>query len=229
MGYPHQANERDDVEEGLLENEKEDEFFLPKANDSNFPQSRKRYRWWSWVLQFAIFLCSLTLFILSRYTEPSDAASPALEAVTYYDTTFQGTFDAPSPYRGTPTPELDWQWEEMIEGSAFNLPNDKLHLLNITEGKIPRWHHTEAKFGGGIAASGWDHCIELMRQDLVCQADVTPYFILDAPPGRPADDLKVDFSIRKKCRDFEKIKSWVRSHTTIESFKDSFVDGVELA
>ena len=43
----------------------------------------------------------------------------------------------------------------MIEGSAFNLPNDKLHLLNITEGKIPRWHHTEAKFGGGIAASGW--------------------------------------------------------------------------
>ncbi len=59
-------------------------------------------------------------------------------------------------------------------------------------------------------------------------ADVTPYFILDAPVGAPADDLKVDFSIHKKCRDFEKVKSWVREHTTIESFKDSFVDGVEL-
>ncbi len=67
-----------------------------------------------------------------------------------------------------------------------------------------------------------------MRQDLVCQADVTPYFILDAPPGAPEDDLKVDFSIHKKCRDFEKVKRWVRGHTTIESFKDSFVEGFEF-
>jgi hypothetical protein len=64
---------------------------------------------------------------------------------------------------------------------------------------------------------------------MMCQADVTPYFILEAPPGRPADDLKVDFSIHKKCRNFEKIKTWVRGHMTIESFKDTFVDGVELS
>ena len=81
----------------------------------------------------------------------------------YHHTTFQGAFDQPSIYRGTPTPELDWQWEEFIEGSAFNLPSDKLHLLNISETDIPRWHHTEPRFGGGVAASGWGfhqiHCL----------------------------------------------------------------------
>jgi len=66
-----------------------------------------------------------------------------------------------------------------------------------------------------------------MRQDLVCQADVTPYFILEAPPGTPVENLKVDFSIRKKCRNFEKVKSWIREHTTIISYKDRFVQGLE--
>jgi hypothetical protein len=68
-----------------------------------------------------------------------------------------------------------------------------------------------------------------MRQDLMCQADVTPYFILEAPEGTPASNLKVDFSVHKKCRDFDKVRSWVRSHTAVISYKDSFVDGVELS
>jgi hypothetical protein len=68
-----------------------------------------------------------------------------------------------------------------------------------------------------------------MRQDLMCQADVTPYFILEAPEGTPANNLKVDFSVHKKCRDFEKVRGWVRSHTAVTSYKDSFVDGVELS
>jgi hypothetical protein len=57
---------------------------------------------------------------------------------------------------------------------------------------------------------------------------VTPYFVLDAPPGAPPDELKIDFSIHKKCRDFDQIKRWVRPHTSIESFKDPFVAGLEF-
>ena len=72
--YSQQATEPDDAEDGLLENEKTDEIFLHKPNDSKLPRNRQRRSWWSWVLQFAVFLCSLTLFILSRYSEPSDVA-----------------------------------------------------------------------------------------------------------------------------------------------------------
>jgi hypothetical protein len=74
MKYTQQANEPGDVEECLLDNEKEDEFFLPKSNDPEFPKSRQHNYWWAWVLQSVIFLSSLTLFILSRVGEPSDAA-----------------------------------------------------------------------------------------------------------------------------------------------------------
>jgi hypothetical protein len=44
-----------------------------------------------------------------------------------------------------------------------------------------------------------------------------------------SDELKVDFSIHKKCKDFDQIKRWVGSHTTIESFRDPFVAGLEFA
>jgi hypothetical protein len=66
--------EPDDVEDRLLENEKGDEFFLPELNDADFQKSKQRNLWWTWVLQGAIFFSSLTLFVFSRYSEPSDAA-----------------------------------------------------------------------------------------------------------------------------------------------------------
>jgi hypothetical protein len=74
MRYSQQANEPDDVEECLLEDEKEDEFFLSRSNEPDSTRSRQRHYWWIWVLQGVIFLISLTLFVLSRVGEPSDAA-----------------------------------------------------------------------------------------------------------------------------------------------------------
>jgi hypothetical protein len=72
--YSQQETEPDDAEDGLLDNEKGDEFFFHKPSDSISPRKRQWRSWWSWLLQVAVFLCSLTLFILSRYSEPSDAA-----------------------------------------------------------------------------------------------------------------------------------------------------------
>jgi hypothetical protein len=76
-----------------------------------------------------------------------------LEAVEYHYETLQGEFLQPSPYRGTPTPEIDFRWEEISDGNAFNVPDDKIHLLNKSS-SMP-WHHTEPEFGGGIAAQSW--------------------------------------------------------------------------
>jgi hypothetical protein len=66
-----------------------------------------------------------------------------------------------------------------------------------------------------------DHCIELIRIDMMCQADVTPYFIVEASLGDAPDDLNIDFSVFKKCRDFGKIKDWMKDHVAIESVRDS--------
>jgi hypothetical protein len=89
--------------------------------------------------------------------------------VTYHEETLLGTFDQPSPYRGKPTPELDWMWEDIVEGSAFNYPEDKLSLLNISDSERPNYLHTEAQFGGGVASPAWGfhqlHCLVSLLED----------------------------------------------------------------
>ena len=59
---------------------------------------------------------------------------------------------------------------------------------------------------------------------MMCNADVTPYFVMEPKPGSPPGSLSIDFSVFKKCRDFGKIKEWSRNNVAIKSFKDSFVE-----
>ncbi|KAH8587733.1 hypothetical protein B0O99DRAFT_747327 [Bisporella sp. PMI_857] len=265
----YQTAELDAAEEGLLQSEKSDGAFVLKTEPN---LDRYRRSWlrlnWSWILQSVMLVCSSTLFILCWYGEPSDATctrklfpySPALAAVTYHEETLLGAFLQPSPYRGTPTPEIDSRWEDIWDWGAFNIADDKIHLLN--KSRSVKWHHTDPEFGGGVAALSWgfhqihcldllrqmtykeeyelagrlpailrveeglrrdhlDHCIELIRIDMMCQADVTPYFIVEASLGDAPDDLNIDFSVFKKCRDFGKIKDWMKDHVAIESVRDS--------
>jgi hypothetical protein len=87
--------------------------------------------------------------------------APALEAVTYHGETLPGAFHHPSPYRGMPTPEIDSRWEKLWDWGAFNVPEDKIPLLNKSTSTA--WHHTDPEFGGGVAGLFWGfhqiHCL----------------------------------------------------------------------
>ncbi|RAL00024.1 oxidase ustYa family protein [Aspergillus ibericus CBS 121593] len=264
-----EASELEETEEGLLQSEKLDRALKSKTDQKDKSCTQRLI--WGWVLQSVMLVGSLTLLILSWYGEPSEVActrkmfpySPALEAVEYHDETLQGEFMQPSPFRGTPTPEIDARWEEIADGNAFNVASDKIHLLNKSSSEP--WHHTDPKFGGGIAAQSWgyhqlhclnllrqasfeeeyrkserlpeilrvtkevrrnhlDHCIEVLRLDMMCQADVTPYFVMEPAPGDTSDALRIDFSVFKKCRDWGKIKDWMRDQVAIQSIRDTFLD-----
>lgn len=52
-----------------------------------------------------------------------------------------------------------------------------------------------------------DHCIETIRKAIMCTADVTPVVFLKDSSRKGGS--KSDFNIRKKCRDFERIREWV--------------------
>ncbi|KAK3400717.1 hypothetical protein B0T20DRAFT_494689 [Sordaria brevicollis] len=52
-----------------------------------------------------------------------------------------------------------------------------------------------------------DHCIETIRKAIMCTADVTPVVFLKDASRK--NGFKSDFNLRKKCRDFEKIREWV--------------------
>jgi hypothetical protein len=55
-----------------------------------------------------------------------------------------------------------------------------------------------------------DHCIEALRQTIMCYGDITPLLIKEAPElevGRMAD-----FNVHHKCRNLDKIVEHVDKH-----------------
>jgi hypothetical protein len=57
--------------------------------------------------------------------------------------------------------------------------------------------------------------------DMMCQADVTPYLVVDKEPNNPLGALDIDFSVNKKCRDFDKVVDWMKDHVAITSVPES--------
>ena len=58
-----------------------------------------------------------------------------------------------------------------------------------------------------------DHCIESIRQTLMCHGDVTPLLTID-DPDTPLGH-KADFNIHQKCRIFCKLKNWVQENFAV--------------
>jgi Mycotoxin biosynthesis protein UstYa len=58
-----------------------------------------------------------------------------------------------------------------------------------------------------------DHCIETIRKNLMCTADVTPFFTIMDDTAKSGK--RPDFNTQHKCRNFDKLKDWMRGHTAI--------------
>jgi len=54
-----------------------------------------------------------------------------------------------------------------------------------------------------------EHCVELLRVNLMCLADVTPYLLYHGNDG------KVGVEVRKpaKCKDYENLQEWTRDNS----------------
>ncbi|GAW23851.1 hypothetical protein ANO14919_134280 [Xylariales sp. No.14919] len=57
-----------------------------------------------------------------------------------------------------------------------------------------------------------DHCIETLRLQLMCNADLTPMLVLK--DDSRAIGAKADFNVHHKCRRWERVVEWQRIHTT---------------
>ncbi|KAI1193956.1 hypothetical protein F5X97DRAFT_338315 [Nemania serpens] len=57
-----------------------------------------------------------------------------------------------------------------------------------------------------------DHCIETLRLQLMCNADLTPMLVLR--DDSVAVGSKADFDVHHKCRRWDRLVAWQRVHTT---------------
>ncbi|KAH8156808.1 hypothetical protein CIB48_g11438 [Xylaria polymorpha] len=60
-----------------------------------------------------------------------------------------------------------------------------------------------------------DHCIDALRQQLMCSADVVPLLILVDEGSKSG--YKTDFNVHMKCRNYDKILEWQYAHALVEN------------
>ncbi|KAJ5186109.1 hypothetical protein N7491_006020 [Penicillium cf. griseofulvum] len=153
-----------------------------------------------------------------------------LQKVRFSGTLIATYWDPETPrYTGEPSEELDARWHALIQpdgvdlrgedadsvqGKTFEKPGGwsivsidvfhQLHCLNMLRQAIrPDYytkHDPEPAYTTHI-----HHCIDHLRQALMCHVDVTPIPVLWAEKeDRPLNDFQVEHT----CRNFWKVKDW---------------------
>jgi len=241
-----QQNDEECVEK-LLPVECRDDY----AGSSDQSRHKRKFwsKYWAWFTHGALVCSSTMLFVMliQARSQPIKFTvySPANVAVEYNKevTTFNGTFEMDSIYRGKPSPELDAAWSRVgIDVPPTRLTLEELKKIGKTDSpSIVKFHEED---GGGYMASvevfhqlhclnllrknlhheyyyktdisftsskqetfktHVDHCIEIIRQSLMCSADVG---IVTYEWVRGFKVPYPNFNTKHQCRNFDKILAW---------------------
>ncbi|KAJ3509500.1 hypothetical protein NLJ89_g5194 [Agrocybe chaxingu] len=197
------------------------------------------------LLFFAVLFMALWVHAESRVKPKHPIYSPANVVADYNKelTTFNGTFEHSSIYRGHPNPQIDEAWERIstevkptsltkeqlvkmgvkITPSKVRFPDEdgggymatieithQLHCLNMLRKYV--YHEYYEKFDPSFVDASpktFHHCVEIIRQNLMCSADVAMItyewvrgFRLPYP----------DFNTKHQCRNYQKILDWANDN-----------------
>ncbi|KAF9888833.1 hypothetical protein FE257_008202 [Aspergillus nanangensis] len=208
-------------------------------------------------LSLAIVLIAQRKHSNLECTRQVSAYSPLLEEpdlVKYSDQDLPLYFNEKTEYRGPPTPEREILWETLWHQGAFEVPEDKLDIMNKSHtGRsykhvppevgtgyaaqlgvlhqlhcvhmLRQWSYKEHWIDRGLDLPGslygdprltrmhLDHCIEVLRANIMCTSDVTP-ILIELDPSAPFGE-RADFRANHKCRNFWDIRQWVMDNTAI--------------
>ncbi|KMU88324.1 hypothetical protein CIHG_06122 [Coccidioides immitis H538.4] len=176
---------------------------------------------------------------------PDAVYSPAQAVKEFQAVRFDGRVDTRNIYKGAPSSRLDDAWRELYDGmSAFNIEPflvtaQELKRIQKTsvEDKIRQHvhndHYQRTDEGKSVSVIGHvDHCIDIVRQALMCQADTTLITFNDDGALAP---VKPDFEATHACQNFDKVHDWARErefNMTEEAirnpkpFRDDLIDAI---
>ncbi|KAF2826766.1 hypothetical protein CC86DRAFT_416493 [Ophiobolus disseminans] len=134
-------------------------------------------------------------------------------------------------FMGKPRPELDEGWHDLLQGTLIKFSADELYAA----GNATSVAHKDGGFVGGLGIShslhclqyfyqdyyysheeqNWheleshavDHCLESLRQTLLCQADVSVYTLEWTPHSRFKPTVRV--SQPHVCVDWPRLHDWM--------------------
>ncbi|KAL7806874.1 tat pathway signal sequence [Trichoderma gracile] len=167
--------------------------------------------------------------------------SPANSAIQYHRLTFDNDLESTSPFVGEPRDELHKAWAGLLKNgntrvSAADLAkinrtsvplNDEqggflvtldvyheLHCLNILREQIYREHYPD-KHDHRTQFQHVDHCIDLLRQVLMCHGDVS------MSTFDWIDNYRwpwPNFTVQHECRKWDVLDEWAEKHAVKDMY-----------
>ncbi|KAJ7694807.1 hypothetical protein B0H17DRAFT_1056873 [Mycena rosella] len=172
---------------------------------------------------------------------PGTVYSPAEEAIEYGTTSY--AIGQNERFRIPPSPQLDEAWNNLYnfgisqipKSQAVLLPNKthpipgdeenyiveldvfhNLHCLNMIRKRIHSDYYPDSL---KMEISHMDHCIDWVRQSLMCAGD-TSVIVWQWDPAQNITTFQGD--VAHTCRNFDKLREWGKSHK-IRTFYDTSV------
>ncbi|KAF7527335.1 hypothetical protein G7054_g10498 [Neopestalotiopsis clavispora] len=219
----------------LTEGEKDLEYARPTSSYKKTYRERLCSRFWQhWSFRLLLFIAySLILLTLPDFWTPSKpnpflTYTPAQEFITFHKTKFDGSLGKQTLYTGEPRPEGEAAWSRLFKNYNIRFTADEMQKLNRTAlelrngggyyGQLSAYHHLHClkmlrqvlwhdAYNVSIPdlRGHADHCIEDIRQSLMCHADLSVVtFDWRADKRKPWPNFHLD----QTCVDWNALDAW---------------------
>ncbi|KAI1178234.1 hypothetical protein F4777DRAFT_130811 [Nemania sp. FL0916] len=172
--------------------------------------------------------------------------SPAEVALKYVAVEELTNEQSSSPYTGEPRAELDQAWSKLLRSTLLRMTNEEMIRMNKTSlalldgggyvgylevfhmlhclKRIYQSHHPEhypeQQRDGAFTAPHLYHCLDVLREGVMCNADVTVNTLVwensqKVRGARPGP---------RKCIDWNQLEAWAADRILIASDRDTFLE-----
>ncbi|KAJ9248631.1 hypothetical protein DTO207G8_7267 [Paecilomyces variotii] len=151
-----------------------------------------------------------------------------------------------NPFAGEPRPETDKAWSDLLRGGIIKISEDELKKLNKTsiplqdgsgyiayleaihmlhcvkriyQSQHPE-HYPELRGTDAFAPGHWDHCLEVLRQGIICNADIT----VNTYYWKSPTEIQGNRTGVRKCTDWSRIQEWADERAVDFGGPDKFLD-----
>ncbi|PWY68020.1 hypothetical protein BO94DRAFT_478610 [Aspergillus sclerotioniger CBS 115572] len=154
-------------------------------------------------------------------------SSPLYDAVEMERKTIYASIESENPFKGAPSEELDHAWHQLFINSNIRVTAEDLAKINRTSVPI------NDEKGGYYAIPGSqkflrqvvyqnyyhigkpttpvhiEHCVDNLRQNIMCKADVALLTFSWDPDDRAP---KPNFVVEHECANWDKMDKWAEEH-----------------
>ncbi|KAJ3759347.1 hypothetical protein EV360DRAFT_69580 [Lentinula raphanica] len=191
----------------------------------------------STLIGFALFsVCGLVVFLHVPECIPTAPGeyfySPAQDQVRYEERQFDLARmpDAPTPFQATPSEELDELWKDLFRYSVNQIPKSQARFLQPKTVPIPgdtsnyivgldMFHQIHCLYSIHKVLNPdyypkiWEdhssHCIELLREAIMCSGSITP---LVWQWNDTLGEAEMRWDVVHTCRSFDLVHKWAKDN-----------------